>query len=184
MADEAKEQPKKNRALLLVIAGTIVVMIVLMGVIAILLLNKNSEKDGAKGGIVNDKMRQMRESSKLNDNRGQSDLMVRSSDYLSLGPLFPIETPFVVNLITQNGRRYLKTSITLELSDAKLLAEVKTKETAIKDTIIEILSSKSIEEISTLKGKNKLKEEVRNNINSFLIDGYVKNVFFTDFVIQ
>ncbi|CRF47642.1 Flagellar biosynthesis protein FliL, partial [Helicobacter heilmannii] len=58
------------------------------------------------------------------------------------------------------------------------------KETAIKDTIIEILSSKSIEEISTLKGKNKLKEEIRNNINSFLIDGYVKNIFFTDFVIQ
>ncbi|BDQ27715.1 flagellar basal body-associated protein FliL [Helicobacter heilmannii] len=184
MADETKEQPKKNKALLFVIVGTIVVMIVLIGVIAILLLNKNGEKDGAKGGVVNDKMRQIRESSRLNDNSGQSDLMVRSSDYLSLGPLYPLDSPFVVNLITQNGRRYLKTSITLELSDPKLLEEVKVKETAIKDTIIEILSSKSIEEISTLKGKNKLKEEIRNNINSFLIDGYVKNIFFTDFVIQ
>ncbi|CRF41006.1 flagellar basal body-associated protein FliL [Helicobacter ailurogastricus] len=183
MADEIKE-PKKNKALLFVIVGTIVVMIVLIGVIAILLLNKNSDKDGAKEGLVDNKMRQVRESSKLNDNGGKSDLMVRSSDYLSLGPLYPLDSPFVVNLITQNGRRYLKTSITLELSDAKLLAEVKNKETAIKDTIIEILSSKSIEEISTLKGKNKLKEEIRSNINSFLIDGFVKNVFFTEFVVQ
>lgn len=182
MADEVKE-PKKNKALLFVIVGTIVVMIVLIGVIAILLLNKNNEKDGARG-VVNGKMRQMRENSRLNESGGQSDIMVRSSDYLTLGPLFSIESPFIVNLITQNGRRYLKTSITLELSDPKLLQEVKVKETAIKDTIIEILSSKSIEEISTLKGKNKLKEEIRNNINSFLIDGVVKNIFFTGFVIQ
>ncbi|WP_205440247.1 flagellar basal body-associated protein FliL [Helicobacter suis] len=180
MADEVKEA-KKSKAFLFVVIGAVLVMLILVGVIAILLLGRNDKKSE---GDTGNRMRQIREASKLNDNGGQSDLMVKSSDYLSLGPLYPLSDPFVVNLIAQNGRRYLKTSISLELSDPKLVEEVKVKETAIKDTIIEILSSKSVEEISTLKGKNKLKEEIRSNINSFLIDGFIKNVFFTDFVIQ
>ncbi|GAA7239684.1 flagellar basal body-associated protein FliL [Helicobacter pylori] len=104
--------------------------------------------------------------------------------YLVLGPLYAIDAPFAVNLVSQNGRRYLKASISLELSNEKLLNEVKVKDTAIKDTIIEILSSKSVEEVVTNKGKNKLKDEIKSHLNSFLIDGFIKNVFFTDFIIQ
>ncbi|GMB93728.1 Flagellar basal body-associated protein FliL [Helicobacter bizzozeronii] len=183
MADDAKA-PKKSKAILFVVVGAILVMLILVGVIAMLLLNKNAGHEDDKKGMTTNKARQIRETSKIDENGGGSDLMVKSSDYLSLGPLFPLSDPFVVNLISNNGRRYLKTSISLELSDPKLLQEIKAKETAIKDTIIEILSSKSYEEIITLKGKNKLKEEIRSNINSFLIDGFIKNVFFTDFVIQ
>ncbi|TSA82117.1 flagellar basal body-associated protein FliL [Helicobacter mehlei] len=183
MADDAKA-PKKSKAILFVVVGAILVMLILVGVIAMLLLNKNATHEDNKKGTATNKARQIREASKIDENGGGSDLMVKSSDYLSLGPLFPLSDPFVVNLISNNGRRYLKTSISLELSDPKLLEEIKAKETAIKDTIIEILSSKSYEEIITLKGKNKLKEEIRSNINSFLIDGFIKNVFFTDFVIQ
>lgn len=184
MAAEESKAPKKSKAILFVIIGAILVMLILVGVIAMLLLNKNAGgAEDNKKSTVSSKARQIREASKIDENGG-SDLMVKSSDYLSLGPLYPLSDPFVVNLISNNGRRYLKTSISLELSDPKLLQEVKAKETAIKDTIIEILSSKSFEEIITLKGKNKLKEEIRSNINSFLIDGFVKNVFFTDFVIQ
>ncbi|WP_104696049.1 flagellar basal body-associated protein FliL [Helicobacter salomonis] len=179
MPEEAKA-PKKSKAMLFVVMGAVLVMLILVGVIVILFMGKSAEPSStpsASGG------KQMR-SAPMNESPDAGSVMVRSSDYLSLGPLYPLSSAFIVNLISQNGRRYLKTSISLELNDPKLLEEVKVKETAIKDTIIEILSSKSVEEISTLKGKNKLKEEIRSNINSFLIDGFVKNVFFTDFVIQ
>ncbi|MFC3847856.1 flagellar basal body-associated protein FliL [Helicobacter baculiformis] len=180
MAEEAGA-PKKSKAMLFVVMGAVLVMLILVGVIVILFMGKNAEPSPTPNAGASKQMR----NAQMNENaEGGSSLMVRSSDYLSLGPLYPLTGPFVVNLISQNGRRYLKASISLELNDPKLLEEVKVKETAIRDTIIEILSSKSIEEISTLKGKNKLKEEVRSNINSFLIDGFVKNVFFTDFVIQ
>ncbi|WP_121022606.1 flagellar basal body-associated protein FliL [Helicobacter vulpis] len=180
MAEEEKA-PKKSKAMLFVVMGAVLVMLILVGVIVILFMGKGAEpapQPNAQGS------KPMHNAPMSGSTEGGSTLMVRSSDYLSLGPLYPLSGPFVVNLISQNGRRYLKTSISLELNDPKLLEEVKVKETAIKDTIIEILSSKSMEEITTLKGKNKLKEEIRSNLNSFLIDGFVKNVFFTDFVIQ
>ncbi|WP_120945040.1 MULTISPECIES: flagellar basal body-associated protein FliL [Helicobacter] len=181
MAEEAKA-PKKSKAMLFVVMGAVLVMLILVGVIVILFMGKSAEQPPAQSPIQGNK--QMHNTPMGGEAEGGNNLMVRSSDYLSLGPLYPLSGPFVVNLISQNGRRYLKASISLELNDPKLLEEVKVKETAIKDTIIEILSSKSMEEISTLKGKNKLKEEIRSNLNSFLIDGFVKNVFFTDFVIQ
>lgn len=34
------------------------------------------------------------------------------------------------------------------------------------------------------QGKDKLKEEVMDKINSTLSDGYIKNIYFTDFVVQ
>ncbi|WP_104750423.1 flagellar basal body-associated protein FliL [Helicobacter cynogastricus] len=183
MPEEAKA-PKKSKAMLFVVMGAVLVMLILVGVIVFLFMSKSAEpNEGASrgGGVA---AQQMRNAQMNNNNADESSLMVRSSDYLSLGPLYPLAGPFVVNLISQNGRRYLKASVSLELNDSKLLEEIKNKETAIRDTIIEILSSKTVEEITTLKGKNKLKEEIRSNVNSFLIDGFIKNVFFTDFVIQ
>jgi flagellar FliL protein len=47
-----------------------------------------------------------------------------------------------------------------------------------------MLSSKTLEEISTAKGKDKLKEQIVNQLNLRLRDGNVRNVYFTEFVVQ
>lgn len=71
----------------------------------------------------------------------------------------------------------------LELSNEKFLNEVKVKDIVIKDMIIEILLFKSVEEVVINKGKNKFKDEIKSYLNLFLIDGFIKNVFFIDFII-
>lgn len=91
---------------------------------------------------------------------------------------------FVVNLLSESGNRFLKVSIDLELSDPKLQPEMDHKKSLIRDIIIRTFSSKTFEEISTLKGKDKLKDEVLDKINENLSDGQVKNIYFTDFVVQ
>ena len=91
---------------------------------------------------------------------------------------------FVVNLLSESGNRFLKVAVDLELSDAKLQPEMDQKKSLVRDIIIRTFSSKTFEEISTLKGKDKLKEEVLNKINENLSDGYIKNIYFTDFVVQ
>jgi len=35
-----------------------------------------------------------------------------------------------------------------------------------------------------MKGKSRLKDELVNKINDVLADGQIKNIFFTDFVVQ
>ncbi|WRE90730.1 flagellar basal body-associated protein FliL [Helicobacter pylori] len=182
MAEEqentAQQPPKKSKALLFVIIGSVLVMLLLVGVIIMLLMgNKEESKENASKNTQEVQANPMA-------NKNQEAKESNIQQYLVLGPLYAIDAPFAVNLVSQNGRRYLKASISLELSNEKLLNEVKVKDTAIKDTIIEILSSKSVEEVVTNKGKNKLKDEIKSHLNSFLIDGFIKNVFFTDFIIQ
>ncbi|MBM2777900.1 flagellar basal body-associated protein FliL [Helicobacter pylori] len=183
MAEEQEnivQQPqKKSKALLFVIMGSVLVMLLLVGVIIMLLMgNKEESKENASKNTQEVQANPM--ANKNQEAKEGSNIQ----QYLVLGPLYAIDAPFAVNLVSQNGRRYLKASISLELSNEKLLNEVKVKDTAIKDTIIEILSSKSVEEVVTNKGKNKLKDEIKSHLNSFLIDGFIKNVFFTDFIIQ
>jgi flagellar FliL protein len=97
--------------------------------------------------------------------------------------MYPM-TQFVVNLLSESGNRYLKVALDLELSDIKLQPEMDHKKSLIRDIIIRTFSSKTFEEISTLKGKDKLKDEVLDKINENLSDGQVKNIYFTDFVVQ
>lgn len=131
-------------------------MLLLVGVIIMLLMgNKEESKENASKNTQEVQANPM--ANKNQEAKEGSNIQ----QYLVLGPLYAIDAPFAVNLVSQNGRRYLKASISLELSNEKLLNEVKVKDTAIKDTIIEILSSKSVEEVVTNKGKTSLKMRLR-----------------------
>ncbi|SFP90565.1 flagellar basal body-associated protein FliL [Hydrogenimonas thermophila] len=107
----------------------------------------------------------------------------RKSDDLTVGPMYPLDK-FTVNLLSENGRRFLVAKINLEEDSEELTPELDKKTPLIRDIIISILSSKTVEEITTPKGKEKLKEEIVNQINKYLEDGEIANVYFTEFVIQ
>jgi flagellar FliL protein len=107
----------------------------------------------------------------------------RRSEDLTVGPMYPLDK-FTVNLLSENGRRFLVAKVNLEEDSEELTAELDKKTPLIRDIIISILSSKTVEEITTPKGKEKLKEEIVNQINKYLEDGEIKRVYFTEFVIQ
>jgi flagellar FliL protein len=107
----------------------------------------------------------------------------RSTDYLSIGPMYPM-SEFIVNLLSESGSRYLKVALDIELSSEELAPEMDKKKSLIRDIVIRSLSSKTFEEVSTMKGKDRLKDEIVSKINDILADGQVKNIFFTDFVVQ
>ena len=100
-----------------------------------------------------------------------------------IGILYPLDT-FTVNLLSENGSRYLKAQVSLELSGKELTEELDAKKAVIRDRILRILSSKSIEEVSTLKGKDQLGAQIMQELNTMLKDGSINGVYFTDFVIQ
>lgn len=106
-----------------------------------------------------------------------------SARYLRIGPIYQLDQ-FIVNLLSQGGRRYLKINIGLEMTTANLENELNVKRAPVRDIIIEILTSKSPEDISTTRGKDKLKEEIVQRLNEILVDGKIRNVFLTDMAIQ
>ena len=107
----------------------------------------------------------------------------RSTDYSQIGPMYPMDQ-FIVNLYNEGSNRYLKSTINFELSVAELSAEMDAKKPLIRDIVIKTLSAKTYEEISTIRGKENLKDEIAMKVNQVLSDGQVNNLFFTDFVIQ
>lgn len=99
------------------------------------------------------------------------------------GVNFSLE-PFVVNLMDQGGTKYLKISIQLELSDAKLTEQAKNKTPQLRDAIITLLTNKTSDELITPEGKLLLKDEIKQRVSQILGEGSVLNVYLTDFVMQ
>ena len=91
---------------------------------------------------------------------------------------------FVVNLSDPMGRRYLKTTMDVEVADAAAAAELAAAMPKVKDTLLLLLSSKSFEEISSMDRKIELKNQIVDRLNLILGKGKVRNVYFTEFVVQ
>jgi len=100
-----------------------------------------------------------------------------------VGVMFDLGT-FVVNLADPDIERYLKVSIVLELKDQKVQAEAQKRLPEIKDAITTLLLTKRSSEIRTPEGIEFLKEEIAKRVNAILPLGGVKNVYFTEFIIQ
>lgn len=100
-----------------------------------------------------------------------------------VGTLVPMRD-FLVNLIDYGGRRYLKVKLDLEVSTAEAVEEVGVKETILRNYIINILSSKTFNDIKTVEGKNGLRKSIILKCNFILKSGKVLNVYFNDFIIQ
>jgi flagellar FliL protein len=91
---------------------------------------------------------------------------------------------FVVNLSDPMGRRYLKTTMDVEVVNAAAAAELTASMPRVKDTLLLLLSSKSFEDISSMDKKIELKNDIVNRLNQIIGKNKVRNVYFTEFVVQ
>jgi flagellar protein FliL len=101
----------------------------------------------------------------------------------NIGVMFPLD-PFVVNLAGSEGKRFLKVTISLELSTPEVHVEIKENIHKVTDSILVLLSSKAFDDIYSVQGKFKLKDEITTRVNRFLVVGHIKDAYFTEFIIQ
>ena len=99
------------------------------------------------------------------------------------GPIIPL-APFIVNLADPGGRRYLKVTVELELDKKEGEAEFKGRVPEIRDQIILALSSKTFQQVQGVAGKTVLREELTARMNTILKVSKIKNIYFTEFVVQ
>ncbi len=92
--------------------------------------------------------------------------------------------PFVVNLLDEDGTRYLKTTIDLVLDSNKVKDEIDNRLPEIRDAIIMCLSDRSFKEIADITGKMHLREDIKRKLNSMLESGKVEKVLFSEFIVQ
>jgi flagellar FliL protein len=102
---------------------------------------------------------------------------------VTMGPTKKLET-FIVNLADKGGTRYLRVSMNLELEKEETVEVVGKILPKIRDAILMILPTKKYEDIGTVEGKSALRNEMLTKINELMKPEKIKNIYFTEFVVQ
>jgi len=104
-------------------------------------------------------------------------------DSEQVGPVLDLE-PFVLNLADRDQLRYLKVSIKLQLDRPEEQTDYKDKLPAIRDALLVLLTSKESRGLRTVDGKMLVRDEIGGRINAIMKKGKIRQVFFTEFIIQ
>lgn len=106
----------------------------------------------------------------------------------SVIPLFVALENFTVNLQPDSGEHFLQIGITLQVTAQEEADSIKLNMPQIRSRLLLLLSSKKASEISTTEGKNKLAQEIVEQVNMPFTPKSapqsISNVFFTSLVIQ
>ena len=117
----------------------------------------------------------------------RSEEMVDGGDDVSPesleGQIIPLPL-FLVNLADPLGRRYLKLGIEVEVRDPEAVEGLTKYDAKIKDSLLLLLSSKTLDQLSSMKSKLELKLEIADRLNQILGTGSVLRVYITEMVIQ
>jgi flagellar FliL protein len=137
---------------------------------------------------------------KKNEANNENPAAIQASPIIpstTIGPMIEIKE-FVVNIISEGDSHYVKAALTIELDNNPAVIDKKTAATGndlameeatlrmpqIRDGILLLIGNKTYEELQDLQGKKQLKAELASRINSILQRGKVKEIYFTDFVVQ
>nr|WP_321268505.1 flagellar basal body-associated protein FliL [uncultured Sulfurimonas sp.] len=174
--EESAPKEKKSGNMLMIIIIVVLILIIIGGaVVAFLLMGNDDVAVSQPAPQVNEKSvsKSSRSSGDYSDSRKLNDI----------GILYPLDT-FTVNLKSDSGRRYLKVTMSLELEGEELSLELDKKSPVLRDRVIRILTSKTLEEISSKKGKQKISDQIMDTLNAMISDGRIKGIYFTEFVVQ
>jgi flagellar FliL protein len=101
-----------------------------------------------------------------------------------VGPVNVAFKPFIVNLNDLGGRRMLKLTLSVDVENQDIADEVNAKMPQFTDTILLLLSSIQSDDVSGLDGKQRLKNQMINRINQGLTKGKLRNLYFSELVVQ
>ncbi len=164
--DKAKESPAKgklNKKLLLVIGAAVLIILIGGGVAAYLMLKSSKDAE--------------------TDDPGQRVPVPVVNPQADIGPTVDI-AEFVVNIISDQETHYVKSALTIELTNEQAKDEMNRRMPQVRDAILLLVSNKTFEELRDLQGKKQLKAELLSKINALMQTGQAKSIYFTEFVVQ
>ena len=97
--------------------------------------------------------------------------------------------PFVVNLADSEDNRYLRVGIDLGLETALPAKEAKSGESGvptarIRDCVLSVVTTWRSDALLAAEGKQKLKDQILHALQSQVPELRVKEIYFTDFLVQ
>lgn len=90
----------------------------------------------------------------------------------------------IVNPAGTGGTRFLAASIGFEVKSKDAIAQFESRMPMIRDALLSILGSKTIEQLSDPKEKEITRYQIKKRVEQLLKTDDLKAVYFTDFVLQ
>ena len=171
-AEAGTPAPKKSKKWL-IIGIAVLVLVVGVAAAAVLMMSKGSSQEGEDGEVTSEK-------AKPDKKKAGKET----------APVYMALDVFTVNLAPETDGQFLQVNISVEVDNASIAEKIKTYTPKIRNNITLLLSSKKSTDLSATEGKESLAKEIRTQINQILepgskeIEGPVKEVLFTSFIIQ
>lgn len=99
------------------------------------------------------------------------------------GAIFSVDD-MIVNPAQTNGNILLLASLGLSVENEEAKKVLEEKQVIVKDAIIRVLSSKSVNQLSSAAFRDTLKTEILKNITVEMPNTKVNNIYFSKFIIQ
>ena len=168
--------PKKSKKLIIIIAGVLVLVLALAGG-AVVLLKKPPAEEGEE------------ETTHAPPKKEKA----KKKDDKHAAPAYLKVEPYTINLKGEQGDQYLRLEMSAEFEDQQSADAAKAYMPKIRHQTMQLLKGKPVAELNSKEGTEKLAKEIKDEMNLVLgtpekgekvPSGPVKEVLFTDFVIQ
>jgi len=117
-----------------------------------------------------------------------SQLTLAASDSSPKSEYLPLDPPFVVNVRDGERSRFLQVKIQLRLEKAEQAAAVLTHHSALRHSLIMLLSEQNADDLYSITGKERLRAsalaEARKVLKTMTKNAKIEDLFFTTFIIQ
>lgn len=171
--DQAAEAPEGgNKKMLFIIIGAAVAVLLIV-IVIVMMMGKGGKKEAKEGEAAK------AEAPAAAGGHGGAP----AAGAGGAATVFSME-PFIVNIYDGQELRYLKVKVEMEMANPAVKAELDGRLAAMRDAILVVLTSKTLQDIQDMQGKNQLREEILTAVSKIIAQGKVTKVYFTDFVIQ
>jgi len=172
----AEETGKSKKKLIIMVAGGVALLAIIAGAGLYFTGFFETEKEP----VTTESSDSAKEDSAEKESE-EEDVETTTALYQALTP------PFMVNFPDGNIK-VIKVAISIMVNDEEVIDAVQKHDPLIRNNILMMLSVQDPEALKTAKGKEQLQSSVKEEINKVLVkrkvSSKVKEVFFTDLVMQ
>jgi flagellar protein FliL len=90
----------------------------------------------------------------------------------------------VVNPAGTQGSRFLIVSLTFVPDDGEARTQLVARDAEIRDTLLQVLAAKTVQDLSDLTQREQMKEEMRAAAETVIKPGKIRRIFLPQFVLQ
>ena len=171
---EGDAPPKKSKKLLIIVIAA-VVLLAGAGGAAFFLLSKNADHGDEDEEVAAEKVKPKKK-------KGEK----------AAPPVYVPFESFTVNLVPEQGEQFLQLVVSVEVEDVAAGDTIKLYMPKLRNRVMLLLSDKKASDLITKDGKEKLAQEIRDQMNEVIdpstkgkkAEAPVKEVLFTSFIIQ